>query len=91
MACIKYGMQEIKNHSVNIEQRKTITVSGVESVVAFSEVKLVLKLLGGERMHVSGFGLKIVGFSKASGSFTAEGTVSAVSYGGKSFASKLFK
>ena len=68
-----------------------ITVSGVESVAAFSEVKIVLKLLGGERMHVIGSDLKIVGFSKSSGSFTAEGTVSGVSYGGKSFAARLFK
>jgi hypothetical protein len=84
-------MQEISKHSVNIEQRKTITVSGVESVTAFSEVKIVLTLIGGEKMHVVGTGLKIVGFSKASGSFTAEGNVSGVSYGGKSFTAKLFR
>ncbi|MBQ8375071.1 MAG: hypothetical protein IJX98_05820 [Clostridia bacterium] len=80
-----------KNHSVIIEQRKTITVSGVESVAAFSEVKIVLKLIGGDKMHVAGSGLKIIGFSKSSGSFSAEGTISGVSYGGKSFAAKLFK
>lgn len=84
-------MQDNQKHSVCIEQRKMITVSGVESVAAFSEVKIVLKLLGGERMHVIGSDLKIVGFSKSSGSFTAEGTVSGVSYGGKSFAARLFK
>lgn len=78
-------------HSVNIEQRKTITVSGVESVAAFSEVKIVLVLVGGERMHVAGTNLKITAFSKVNGNFTAEGTVSGVSYGGKSFASKLFR
>ena len=66
-------------------------MSGVESVAAFSEVKIVLVLCGGERMHVIGSGLKIVGFSKSSGSFTAEGSVSGISYGGKSFASRLFK
>ena len=84
-------MQEISKHSVNIEQRKTITVSGVESVTAFSEVKIALTLIGGEKMHVVGTGLKIVGFSKASGSFAAEGNVSGVSYGGKSFTAKLFR
>ena len=83
-------MQENK-HSVIIEQRKNITVSAVESVVAFSEVKIILSLLGGERMSVLGSGLKITGFSKASGSFTAEGTVTSVSYGGKSIVSKIFK
>ena len=66
-------------------------MSGVESVAAFSEIKIVLKLIGGDKMHVAGTGLKIIGFSKSSGSFTAEGTISGVSYGGKSFAAKLFK
>ena len=83
-------MQENK-HIVTIEQRKNITISAVESVVAFSEVKILLALLGGEKMHVVGTGLKITGFSKTSGTFTAEGSVTGISYGGKSFISKIFK
>ena len=84
-------MQENNKHSVLLEQKKSLTVSGVESVVSFSEAKIVLALLGGERMHVVGSELKITGFSKNSGSFTAEGEVVGVSYGGKSLASKIFK
>ena len=84
-------MQEVNKHSVTIEQRKSIAVSGVESVTAFSEVKIVLALIGGEKMHVVGTGLKIVGFSKSNGTFTAEGSISGVSYGGKSFAAKQFR
>ena len=84
-------MQENQNHQINIEQRKKITVSGVDCVKAFSEVKIVLSLIGGEKMNVIGMGLKITGFSKASGSFTAEGQITGISYGGKSFVSKLFK
>ncbi len=83
-------MQENK-HTVIIEQRKTLSVSAVESVVAFSEVKIVLALLGGGKLTVVGSGLKISGFSKASGSFTAEGTVTGITYGGKGFAAKIFK
>ncbi|MBR2623488.1 MAG: hypothetical protein IKD15_04605 [Clostridia bacterium] len=83
-------MQEMK-HSVVIEQKKNLTVNGVESVSSFSEVKIVLSILGGERMQVVGSGLKITGFSKSNGSFTAEGEVMGISYGGKSFASKIFK
>ncbi len=83
-------MQETK-HFINIEQRKNLTVSGVESVVAFSEVKIVLSLLSGGRISVVGTGLKIIGFSKISGIFEAEGSVTSVSYGAKSFASRLFK
>lgn len=84
-------MQENNNHSIQIEQRKNISVSAVESVVAFSEVKIVLSLQGGERLTIIGTDLKILGFSKSNGSFSAEGTVVSVMYGGKSFVSKLFK
>ena len=83
-------MQENK-HTVIIEQRKNIQVSGVDSVSAFSEVKIVLALVGGERLTVIGTDLKILGFSKTNGSFSAEGTVVSVAYGGKSFVAKLFK
>lgn len=83
-------MQENK-HSVILEQKKNLTVSGVESVSSFSEAKIVLSLIGGERMSVIGSGLKIVGFSKTNGSFTAEGTIVGLSYGGKSIVSKIFK
>ena len=83
-------MQEMK-HSVTIEQRKNITVSAVESVIAFSEVKILLALIGGERMSILGSSLKITAFSKTSGSFTAEGTVTSVSYGGKNVVAKIFK
>lgn len=83
-------MQENK-HSVTIEQRKNITVSAVDSVIAFSEVKIILSLLGGERMSILGTGLKITGFSKTSGSFVAEGMVTSVTYNGKSIASRIFK
>ena len=84
-------MQENNKHSILLEQRKNLTVSGVESVTAFSEVKIILSLIGGEKMNVIGMNLKITGFSKTSGSFTAEGQITGISYGGKSFVSKLFK
>ncbi len=83
-------MQENK-HSVSIEQRKNLSVTAVESVVAFSEVKILLSLVGGERLTVVGSGLKITGFSKANGTFVAEGEVTGVSYGGKSVVSRIFK
>ena len=84
-------MQENQQHSVCIEQKKMITVSGVESVAAFSEVKIVLVLQGGERMHVVGNHLKITAFSKSNGAFSAEGEFAGISYGGKSFVQKLFR
>lgn len=84
-------MQENGKHSITIEQRKNIAVTAVESVVAFSEIKIVLVLVGGERLHISGSGLKITAFSKTNGTFTAEGNAVGVSYGGKGFAAKLFR
>lgn len=86
-------MQEnqVVKHTLTIEQRKFLTISAVESVVAFSEVKIVLSLVGGERLSVIGSGLKITGFSKASGTFSAEGVLTGVQYGGKGFAAKFFK
>ncbi len=83
-------MQEMK-HSIQLEQKKSLTVSGVESVAAFSEVKIVLVLIGGGRMSVVGSGLKITAFSKTSGTFTAEGDFAGISYGGKSVAARIFK
>ena len=83
-------MQE-NQHSVMLEQRKSLSISGIESVSSFSEVKIVLVLLGGERMNIIGSGLKITGFSKANGTLTAEGDVMGLSYGGKSLAARIFK
>ena len=84
-------MQETTQHTLTIEQKKRISVTSVESVSAFSEVKIVLSLLGGERMYIVGTHLKITAFSKSNATFTAEGSVTGVSYGGKSFAQKLFR
>ncbi len=83
-------MQEQK-HIVSLEQRKNLSVSGVDSVVAFSEVKILLLLTTGEKMSVIGSDLKITTFSKGNGTFAAEGTVTGISYGGKSVASRIFK
>ncbi len=83
-------MQDSK-HSVVLEQRKSLSIGGVETVSSFSEVKIVLTLLGGDRLSVVGTGLKITGFSKTSGTFTAEGDVIGISYGGKNLAARIFK
>ena len=84
-------MQEPIQHTIQLEQRKKLTITGVESVVAFSEVKIVLSLLNKEKLQIIGSDLKIVGFSQNSGAFSAEGTVVGITYNGKTFVSKLFK
>ncbi len=88
--CIAYTMQDNK-HTVTLTQKKGLFVTAVESVVAFSEVKICLALVGGGKLTVIGSGLKISGFSKTTGDFSAEGNLLGVSYGGKSWAARLFK
>ena len=83
-------MQEQK-HSLVLEQRKNLTINGVDSVASFSEVKITLRLLGGEKLQILGLHLKIVAFSKTNGTFQAEGEFTGFSYAGKSFVSKIFK
>lgn len=79
-------------HSLNIEQQKIVTVTGVESVASFSESQITLSLTGGSnKLYITGSGLKITGFSKTSGTFTATGQITGARYGGKSLRSKLFK
>ena len=84
-------MQETTKHSIILEQSKNLNISGVESVVSFSEVKIVLSLSGGEKLHIIGTDLKITNFSKTTGTFTAEGTVVGMTYGGRSLTSRIFK
>lgn len=79
-------------HSLTIEQQKSVTVTGIESVSSFSESQIVLVLCGGgTRLFITGSGLKITGFSKNSGTFTATGSVSGARYGGKSAKFRLLK
>lgn len=78
-------------HQITITQKKEVAITGIESVLAFSETKITLGLRGGGKLFVAGSGLKIAGFSKESGVFTASGSIVGVSYGGKSFAARLFR
>ncbi len=71
---------ETANSILTIEQRKKITLSGVESVDAFSEERLLLTVAG-QRVTIEGSNLKILAFSQGSGSFSASGEVRLVKYG----------
>lgn len=79
-------------HSINIEQCKKITATAIESVDAFSDKQIILSYSAG-RIVVAGNGMKIVGFSKTGGSFSATGEIISVRYIGKGmgFKGKLFK
>ncbi len=84
-------MQEQQHHQVIIDNRKSIRVTAVDGVLAFNESKISLGLLGGNKLTVTGNGLKIVGFSKEEGTFFATGEVAGILYGGKNLLQKLLK
>ena len=65
---------------LTIEQRKKISMTGVESVDAFSESRILLTV-GGVRVTIEGAHLKVLAFSQGSGNFSAIGEVSLLRYG----------
>ena len=76
------GIMEGTLHTVTIENCRKITATAIESVDAFSPAQIVLSYSGG-RIIVAGSGLKISAFSKQSGAFCADGTVTGVRYAAK--------
>ncbi len=68
-------------HTVAIEQRKRIVLTGVEGVVSFSPQQIRLLLSDG-KLSIAGEGLKIISFSETSGDFSATGKIEELRYGG---------
>lgn len=85
-------MENAQTHSIGIEQCKRFTATAIDSVDAFSDKQIILSYPAG-RIIVSGSGMKITGFSKASGAFSATGDIFSVRYSGKGagLKGKLFK
>lgn len=80
-----------EGHNLSVEQCKRVTATAVTEVNAFSDKQIVLSYSGG-RIVVTGSGMKIVNFSKTSGSFCAAGEINGVKYLGKGgLKQKLFK
>ncbi|MDE6356306.1 MAG: YabP/YqfC family sporulation protein [Clostridia bacterium] len=81
-----------EGHNLTIEQCKKISASAITSVDSFSPNQIVLSYAGG-RIVVAGSGMKIINFSKTSGSFAATGTITGAKYlaAGGSLRQKLFK
>ncbi|MDE6585778.1 MAG: YabP/YqfC family sporulation protein [Clostridia bacterium] len=81
-----------EGHNLSVEQCKRVTATAVTEVDAFSDKQIVLSYSGG-RIVVTGSGMKIINFSKTSGSFCATGEINGVRYlaKGGSLKQKLFK
>ena len=75
-----------------MEQCKRITATEITSVDSFSDRQIVMSFAGG-KIVVTGVSMKIVGFSKSSGSFSATGEITSVRYAqkGGSIKQKLFR
>ena len=83
---------EVQPHTLNIEQCKKLSATGIDSVDAFSDKQIILSYPAG-KIVVSGNGMKIAGFSKSSGSFSSNGEITSVRYTGRGLGLKgrLFK
>ncbi len=81
-----------ENHVLTIEQCKKVTATAISSVDAFSDKQVVLSYSGG-RIIISGSGMKITGFSKSGGQFSATGEIISARYAAKggSLKQRFFK
>lgn len=77
------NVSDVRTETALIEQQKKITVTGVASVDGFDSKEIRITLESG-RAVITGDGLKIVSFSKASGSFSAVGKIVGLRFFGKS-------
>lgn len=84
------GKAEPRPHVLTIEEKKRVTVTGVESVTAFSPQQISLALDNG-RMTITGNNFRVTAFSKANGTFSADGAVTGVKYGSLSGIKRLFR
>lgn len=75
-------MDEKKIETLVIEQQKRLTMTGVLSVDSFSCDSIIASINSG-RLQIYGQGLKILAFSKQSGSLSVDGQINTVKYGGK--------
>ena len=81
------------NHSIIINARKSVSVTGVNDVLSFDEQTVVAET-GMGQLTVKGEGLKVNNFAVETGSLSIEGKIIALGYtepmGKKSFIGRLF-
>ncbi|MBR1677398.1 MAG: YabP/YqfC family sporulation protein [Clostridia bacterium] len=73
-------MEQKTVESLALDDRKLLTVSGVEGVISFNESEIKLALLSNTKLTVSGEKLTIAAFDKASGLFKLTGKVNSLRY-----------
>ena len=83
---------QILNHKLELDGRKRLTLTGVQSVDGFSQQVLNLTVLDG-KLKISGENIKITGYNKQTGVLTADGNFTEIKYleKNKNLFKKLFK
>ncbi len=71
--------EERRPHSLRLDERQRLSVSGVEEVVSFDEENLTVKTAQG-LLTIRGGGLKVDKLEKTSGELTASGNVTELAY-----------
>lgn len=81
-------------HTLHLEERSRLAVSGVEEVVSFDEGEVSVQTVKG-LLIIRGSGLKVERLEKTSGDLTVSGAVTELCYeesaGSGGFWSKLFR
>lgn len=73
-------MQDEENSTLTMENRNKLTLTGAESVDAFSDRCIRLTVCG-VKLTIEGEKLKILAFSEGSGNFIATGDIISLRYG----------
>ena len=66
-------------HRLTLDERKSLTMTGVTEVVSFDDASVVLKTALGTLL-IQGSGLKLKALAPEGGSVSVEGHISALSY-----------
>ena len=69
----------VEQHTLNIENTKRISATGIEGVQGFSPTQFTLIYAGG-KIVVGGSDMKMTAFSKQTGAFAASGSITSVKY-----------
>lgn len=83
---------ELTSNTLLLEERKKLTIGGVEGVDGFSDSYINLTIKG-ETLRILGEKLKIISFNKSNGNFVAEGEFRELKFTMKNtpFFKKIFK
>lgn len=70
------------NHSMIVENRKKLTLTGIKEVISFDDETIMLES-GLGKLAVKGFGLHILNYNTETGDLSAEGKIHALIYTAK--------